>query len=197
MRYIMMLLLAFSIIAPARSIEQPKSPNERPGYPRVSLEGLEDLRLGAPLPARSSFPGLTFKFYQEPDYDEAGRPTTRSLVKLYHQGFYLGSGMLDSQKRLVELEVVDWRVTFDGRFAPASTWSHLRTQLPQVKLYYAYNLDALVAECPELPGLQVHFEPAFYGTQSRLKGEFTPLALTGLPGATKASKLRLFWIPLE
>lgn len=192
-----MLLLAFSIIAPARSIEQPKSPNERPGYPRVSLEGLEDLRLGAPLPARSSFPGLTFKFYQEPDYDEAGRPTTRSLVKLYHQGFYLGSGMLDSQKRLVELEVVDWRVTFDGRFAPASTWSHLRTQLPQVKLYYAYNLDALVAECPELPGLQVHFEPAFYGTQSRLKGEFTPLALTGLPGATKASKLRLFWIPLE
>ena len=73
MRYIMMLLLAFSIIAPARSIEQPKSPNERPGYPRVSLEGLEDLRLGAPLPARSSFPGLTFKFYQEPDYDEAGR----------------------------------------------------------------------------------------------------------------------------
>ncbi len=197
MRYVTMLLLVFSIIAPVRSIEQPKSFPERPGYPGVSLEGLEDLRLGATLPAKSSFPGLTFKFYQEPDYDEAGRPMTRTFVKLYHDGFYLGSGMLDAQRRLVELEVVDWRVTFDGRFAPSSTWSHLCGQLPQVKLYYAYNLDALVAECPNLPGLQVHFDPDLYGTKSRLKGEFTPLALTGLPGTAKASKLRLFWIPPE
>lgn len=197
MRYVTMLLLGLFVIAPAWGIEQPKTPQDRPDYPRVSLDGLEDLRLGAPLPAKSTFTGLTYKLFHEPDYDEAGRPTTRAFAKLYHNGFYVGSGMLDSKKRLVELEITDWRVSFQGHFAPASTWSHLRAQLPDVKLHYAYNLDALVAESPDLPGLQVHFDPTLYGTQSKLKGEFTPLALTGIPGSAKASSLRLFWIPLE
>lgn len=198
MRYITMLLLAFTFLAPARGIEQPTGLQEASTtYPKASLDGIEDLRLGSPLPAKSAFPGLVYKTTNLADYDEEGRPITRTFLKLYHRGFYVGSGMLDEQKRLVELEIVDWRVSFGGDFAPSSTWNHLKTQLPQVKLHFADNLDALVAESPELPGLQVHFSPSLYGTQSRLKGEFTPLSLNGLPGKSKASKMRLFWIPSE
>ena len=196
MRYVTILLLVLGVLGPVVAVEQPALRPERP-YPKVTLEGLEDLKLGAPLPSKSVFPGLVLKTYQEPDYDEAGRPISRTLVKFYHEGFYLGRGMIDANKRLVELEITDWRVTYDFRFAAASTWKHVQTQLSDVKLHYAYDLDALVAESPELPGLQVHFDTAAYGTQSRLTGDFTPLAVTGLPGAAKATKLRLFWIPIE
>ena len=197
MRYVTILLLVLGVLGPVVAVEQPNSRPERPMYPKVTLDGIEDLKLGAPLPLKSVFPGLVLKTYQEPDYDESGRPIARSLVKFYHEGFYLGRGMLDGNKRLVELEITDWRVTYDTRFAATSSWKHVQSQLPEVKLHYAYGLDALVAESADLPGLQVHFETSAYGTQSRLTGDFTPLAVTGLPGTAKATKLRIFWIPLE
>lgn len=197
MRHFCIVLLAFLWLSPAHALEQPTTHQERIAYPCVTPQGLEDLQLGCALPAHSEFPGLTYKAYQEPDYDEEGRAISRTYVKLYHNGFYLGRGMLDPQGRLLELEITDWRVTYDNRFAPASTWQQVRSQLSDVDLHYAYELDALVVESPELPGLQVHFSTESYGKPAQLNGDFTPLNLNTLPARAKATRLRLFWIPNE
>lgn len=201
MRYFTIALLAtfwLSPIPPTWALEQPTThQTERAAYPSVTPQGLEDLRLGAALPSHSEFPGLTYKAVKVPDYDEDGHAIARTFLKIYHKGFYLGQGMLDPQGRLVELEIVDWRVTYDQRFAAASTWKQVRGQLADVDLHYAYELDALVAESPDLPGLQVHFSPESYSAKSQLKGSFTPLSLDALPTNAKATRLRLFWIPNE
>lgn len=197
MRYFSIALLAFFWLSPAQALEQPKTYQERVAYPCVTPQGLEDLQLGATLPAQSEFPGLTYKAYKEPDYDEEGRAISRTYLKLYHNGFYLGRGMLDAQGRLLELEITDWRVTYDKAFAAASTWKQVRSQLPDVDLHYAYELDALVAESPELPGLQVHFSTESYSRPGQLQGDFTPLSLDALPANARATRLRLFWVPNE
>lgn len=189
MRYYVTLLLTVFCLASAQAVEQPNGHNSAV-YPSLTLQGLEDLQLGARVPAASAFPGLTWKTFAAQPWEEG------ATLKLYHRGFYLGRGMLDRDGRLVELEITDWRVTFDnGRFAAASTWGHLQKQLTDVNLNYAYELDAVVAESPDLPGLQAHFSPEVYKVQSRLEGDFTPLLLNELPVGAKVAKLRLFWVP--
>jgi hypothetical protein len=197
MRYLIAVLLAVLCLSPAHAVEQPKNQQNGPAYPRLTLTGMEDFELGQRIPNQSSFPGLTYKTYQEEDWDESGRSVMRTQLKFYHFGYYLGRGLLDGQGRLVELEITDWRASFEGKFGPASQWKHVQSQLPEVNLHYAYMLDSLVAESPELPGLQVHFPTESYRVQSKLKGDFTPLTLAELPGQSKAIRLRLFWVHQE
>lgn len=197
MRYLITVLLTVLCLSSSQAVEQPKNQQNGPVLPKLTLLGLEDFQLGQRVPSQSAFPGLTSKTYHEEDWDEAGRPITRTQLKLYHNGYYLGRGLLDSQDRLVELEITDWRASYEGNFAPLSSWKHVQTQLTDVKLHYAYMLDSIVAESPELPGLQVHFPTESYRVKSKLKGDFTPLTLAELPGATKATRLRLFWVHQE
>lgn len=194
MRYSILLLLAVFGLVSAQAVEQPNPPKEHSAYPQLTMQGLEDYQLGTQPPSVSSFPGLVAKSVQEEDWDDNGR-VLRTTLKFYHQGFYLGQGMLDKKGRLVELELSDWRAAYQDRFAAMSTWKHVRSQLSDCKLHYAYELDALVAESSDLPGLQVHFEPNLYKDPGQLQGAFTPLDLNSLPGNSKAKRLRLFWIP--
>lgn len=189
-------LLTALCLASAQATEQPKTPPERPVYPVLTMRGLEDLRLGAVVPNASTFPGLTFKKFQEDDWEE-GKRVTRTTLKLYQDGFYLGRALVDNEGRLAELEFVDWRVVYEAEFAPGSSWQQVRSRLGDAKLHYAYHLDALVAESPDLPGLQVHFATEDYRAKGKLQGEFTPLNIAELPASSKAKKLRLFWIPPE
>ncbi len=199
MRYLIVTLLTAFCLVSAQAVEQPKSHKEpeRPAYPVLTMQGLEDLQLGAPAPSACSFPGLTTKSFQEEDWNEDGRRFVRTSLKLYHNGFYLGRALLDDQKRVIELEITDWRVAYQGNFAPASTWKQVKANLSDTKLHYAYMLEALVAESPDLPGLQVHFPLEAYRVQGKLKGDFTPLNPAELPLHAKATKMRLFWVPVE
>lgn len=196
MRRLITVLLAAMFLASAQAVEQPKAPPERPSYPVLTMRGLEDLRLGAVVPTTSSFPGLTYKTFQEEDWDE-GKRVMRTTLKLYQNGYYLGRALVDNEARLVEFEFVDWRVVYESDFAPGSSWQQIRSKLSDAKLHYAYLLDALVAESPDLPGLQVHFSTQDYRAQNKLQGEFTPLNPSELPPNSKANKVRLFWIPPE
>lgn len=196
MRYVTLALCLALWATSAHAVDQPKPNHDRPSYPVLTMRGLEDLQLGQVPPAASSVEGLTFQPVQERDW-QAGRAVVRTSLKLYYQGFYLGRASLDSQGRIAELELVDWRVTFSGAFAPGSSWSHLRSQRPAIGLHYAYEMDAIVAEDEALPGLQIHFDPSAYRQPSALQGEFTPLDPAGLAPNARATHLRLFWIPPE
>lgn len=199
MRYLIVTLLTAFCLVSAQAVEQPKSHQEpeRPAYPSLNMQGLEDFQLGAPAPSACSYPGLTYKSFQEEDWDEDGRRFQRTTLKLYHNGFYLGRALLDNQKRIIELEITDWRVAYEGNFAAGSTWKQVKANLSDTKLHYAYMLDALVAESPDLPGLQVHFPTQDYRVQGKLKGDFTALNLAELPIHSKATKMRLFWVGAE
>lgn len=197
MKYVIKAIITAMLLVPAWAIEQPNSLPEIPRYPIATLEGLDTLKLGQTLPSKCLFPGLSFKTAQKPDYDENGHFMFRTTLKIYHQGYYLGRGVIDKQGRLVELQFVDWRLAFEGKFASHSNWQTVQAELPDAKLHYADQLHAIVAESLELPGLQVHFAPSSYPTKSELKGEFTALSPSKLPFHAKAKSLRLFWIPTE
>jgi hypothetical protein len=196
MKTVITLLLFALCLTSAQALEQPTNNPERYEYPVLTMSGLEDFQLGQAVPINSSFPGLTTKRYQEDDWED-GRTVKRSYLKMFQNGYYFGKATLDKEGRLLELEIVDWRVTYERKFAAGSTWKHVQAQLPDVKLHYGYELDALVAESPDLQGLQVHFDTEAYRVPSKLKGEFPPLLPAELTSGAKATKLRLFWVPLD
>lgn len=158
--------------------------------PCLSVEGLEDFRLGQKPPIRSSFPGLSALQVETLERRE-GEVYRHQDLKFFHYGHYLGKGRLH-QGVLEEITLVDPRVRYHGGFAVGSSWDEVQRVFPRVQLHYTYVMDVIFADSPQVPGLQVHFAPRDYVGKRPLEGELTDLPEQSLPAHARVRALRLF-----
>lgn len=161
--------------------------------PVLSLDGLEEFKLGQKPPTNSQFEGLTFQRNETTEMAE-GEEYRMVTLKFYLNGHYLGKARLDDEGRIDEFRIVDPLVRYEGGFAVGSTWDEIQRVFPRVELHYTYVMDKILAESPPNPGFQVLFETSQYSGKSKLEGEFQQLSENDLKAEAPAEALRLYWV---
>ncbi len=159
--------------------------------PVLTLEGLEEFKIGQKPPASSALEGFTFQRLESVEMQEGTEYRVEHL-KFYQDGRYLGKARLDDSGEIDEIMIVDPLVRYEGGFAVGSTWDEIQRVFPRVELHYTYVMGKIMAESPPNPGFQVLFETSEYAGKGRLDGEYQKLAESDLKGDAKATILRLF-----